>query len=471
MQKIRSSIEVLTANEIRQIHEASARILEEVGIHVPDVIVLKRCEDFGATVNYQTETMQIPQNLLNDTLDKLKKENRNKFLQEKQENDIKAHISTQVFYTDYITATTRYGIRDDNLKGFALCEKLNNFPFADPIVVPSDVPERISDLIGFQDMYKYSTKPGATYILTPLSAKYILEMNRTMGKKSKYLLETISPLSFKKDSLEMARMFADNGCELNIGPMCMGGATAPVTVAGTIVLENAEILASLFIVYVLTNKVGGYSAPVHSMDMKTMLCSFGSANQALFAIAHTQLADYYGINAMTNAGLTDALMPDFQGGIEKGITACFNFLSGARSMGAMGIVGADQGISLEQLVLDNEWIEYYNYIIKGIEVSEETIGLDEILETGIGGNFLNSDHTFDYWKDSYLQSEIFTRNNFRNWINLEKRDILSRAHDFVEESTKDYQKREPVISASLCEELDRIVDEAIREIMNTEVGL
>ena len=213
----------------------------------------------------------------------------------------------------------------------------------------------------------------------------------------------------------MALMFADAGEGIGIGPMAMSGATAPVTVAGTLTLENAEILASMFIIYVLCGKITDYSAPVHSMDMKTMLCSFGSANQALFAVAVAQMADFYGLKSMSNAGLTDALMPDFQGGIEKGITACFNFLSGGRSMGAMGIVGADQGISLEQLILDNEWIEYYNYIVRGFEVTPDTIGLDAIAEAGIKGNFLDLDHTFEYWRESYLQSDIFLRDNFANW--------------------------------------------------------
>lgn len=467
MKNIHSSIEVLSPEEIQMIHDASAKILSTIGINVPDKEVLKRCEAYGAVIDYDKEIMRIPVSALEKVLDTIKSDNLEEFQRESKRRDIDAHISTQVFYTDYMTKSTRYGLRDDNLKGLALCEKLQNFPYADPVVVPSDVPDQISDLICFQDLYKYSTKPGATYILTPLSARYILEMNKLMGKKTKYLLETISPLSFKKDTLEMALLFADNGCELNIGPMCMSGATAPVTVAGTVTLENTEVLASMFIVYVLTGKVGGYSAPVHSMDMKTMLCSFGSANQALFAVAHTQMANYYGVCAMTNAGLTDALMPDFQGGFEKGLTACFNYLSGCRCMGAEGIVGADQGISLEQLVLDNEWVNYYNYVARGIEVNADTIGLDAIMEAGIKGNFLDNDHTLDYWQDSYLQSNIFLRDNFTNWTNMGQPELLDRAHAFVEDATRGYKDRAPVISQSLCDDIDRIVADATREIMST----
>ena len=133
-------------------------------------------------------------------------------------------------------------------------------------------------------------------------------------------------------------------------------------------------------------------------------------------------------------------------------------------MGAMGIVGADQGINLEQLVLDNEWISYYNYIVSGFEVSEDTLGLDAVMEAGVRGNFLNSDHTLDYWQESYLQSRIFLRDNFANWTAASQPELLKRAHEFVEDKTAGYRERQPVIAPSLCEELDRIAAEAEAEV-------
>ena len=221
----------------------------------------------------------------------------------------------------------------------------------------------------------------------------------------------------------------------------------------------------MFIAFALNGQISNYSAPVHSMDLKTTLCSFGSPNQALFGIAVGQMSRFYGVTGMSNAGLTDALMPDFQAGIEKGLTAAFNFLSGTRSMGAQGIVGADQGISLEQLALDNEWINYYNYITKGFEVSEDSIGLDVIREVGIRGNFLSEEHTLDWMHESYLQPGIFLRDNWTNWTGGSQKELLERAHDLVETATDGYLNREPVISESLCEEIDRIIADAREEIL------
>lgn len=463
MEKIVSSIEVLSTDEVVLIHNSSAKLLEETGIHVPNQEILQICEKMGAKVDYQKEILRIPRQLLEEVLEEVKKASKDLVEEECKKQTIKGFISTQVFYNDYMTGISRYGLREDNYKGIALLEKLESFPKADALVVPSDVPSAISDVISYCDIYTYSKKPGSTYILTPLSAKYILELNKVMGFENHYFLETISPLSYKRDTLDMALYFAKNGGSIGVGPMAMGGATAPVTIAGALTLENAEIIGSIFIAYAISGKPAQYSAPMHSIDMKTMLCSFGGANQALYGVAVAQMAKYYGLLGSSNAGLTDSLLPDFQGGVEKGITACFNFLAGCRGMGAQGIVGADQGNCLEQLVIDNEWIKYYNYIVKGFEVSEDTIGLDALQEVGCCGNFLGHDHTLDYWRDNYLQSDIFYRNNYTNWVNESRHELLDRAHQFVEEAIKDYKNMEPVVSSSKKEEMDRIVADAIKE--------
>lgn len=463
--KIRSKLEVLSQSEIELIHKSSLEILSTVGMNVPNQEVLQICEKLGAKVDYQEEILRIPPELMKEVLKKIKEDNKEKYAAEKDKRSISAHISTQVSIVDYKTKTSRYGVRDDYLKGFKLIETLDQFPDSSAIVVPSDVPYDISDIVTFADIYKYSKKPGDTYILTPKSAKYILEINRLMGKESTYLLETISPLSYKSDTLEMALMFAKNGGHLSMGPMVMAGATGPVTPAGTMTLQNTEILGSLFIVFALTGSANHYGCSVHSTDPRTMLCSFGSANQALFGVAAAQMQEFYGIHGMTNAGLTDALQPDFQGGFEKGVTASFNFLAGCRGMGGQGIVGADQGISLEQLVIDNEWINYYNYIVKGFEVNEDTIGVDVIKSVGIKGNFLAEEHTLDYMYDSFVPSKIFTREDWNSWINSGSSSIYDRAHEYVETVTAGYKDVQPLISADLCDELDRIVKEAEKEIL------
>lgn len=462
MKRIETSLKVLSDQEVLLIHEAAMKILANLGMRVPNDEVLGMCADLGCPVDLQKKMVKFPASVMEPFLDGMKRNSQFKIQDEAQQ--LRGWISTQVTLVDYGTKTRRYGLRKDNFKNIKLVEHLKNIPVCNAAVVPSDVPYDIADVITCIDIHKYSTKPGGTYILTPTGAKYVSRMNKILGLRDNYLFETISPLTFKKDTVDMALAFARNGGGLGIAPMAMSSATAPVTVSGTLALETAEVLGSAFLVHMMTGEYPGFSASCHSVDPKTMLCSFGSPNQALFGVAAAQMARFYGIHGGTNTGLTDALMPDFQGGFEKGVTAAFNSLSGSCSIGCQGIVGADQGFSFEQLVIDNEWLDYYNYITSGFEVTEEHIGYDVIEEVGVAGNFLGEEHTVEYMRSSYWMSNLFNRSDWSNWMADGSKDIYDRAHEFVERVTAGYEEMTPVLPQSVCDQLDEIAKEAYQEM-------
>jgi trimethylamine--corrinoid protein Co-methyltransferase len=462
MKRIKSKLEVLSEDELLRINDAALRILDEIGIHTPNDELLGMCRERGCVIDPTRQIVRFPRKMMETFIDEMRAKSPHKVSDEAQK--LGGYISTQVSLVDYENGTRRYGKRDDNLKNIKLVEHLKNIPCANAAVVPADVPYEIADVITIADIHKYSTKPGGTYILTPTGAKYVARINKLLGLKSGYLFECISPLTFKADSIEMALSFAKEGGGLGIAPMAMGSTTAPVTVSGTLTLETAEVLGSIFLVHTMTGEYPGFAASCHTSDLRTMICSFGSPNQALFAVASGQLARFYGIQGGTNTGLTDALSPDFQGGFEKGVTAAFNSLSGLWSIGCQGIVGADQGFSFEQLVIDNEWIDYYNYILDGFEVTDETIGFDMIKSVGPAGNFLGEEHTVDHIKDSYWVSSIFARQDWSNWTAGGSKTIYDRAHEFVESVTAGYKDMEPVKSPEICSGLDGIAEEAWAEM-------
>lgn len=462
MKRIQTNLEVMSKDEVLHMHETSMRILEEVGMHIPNKELLDMCAARGCKVDAAAQVLRFPRNIMEDFLTVMRRDSKYKVQDEAQK--LAGWVSTQVSLVDYHTKERRYGLRDDNLKCIKLIEHLPNIPCASAGVVPSDVPYEIADVVTIADIQKYSTKPGGTYILTPTGAKYVMRINQLLGLQSSYLFEVISPLTFKADTVEMALQFAKNGGGLGIAPMAMSAATAPVTVAGTLALEVAEVLGSCFLVHTMTGEYPGFTASCHSVDPRTTLCSFGAPNQALFALGASQMAKYYGLQGGANTGLTDALLPDFQGGFEKGVTAAFNSLSGLASIGCQGIVGADQGFSFEQLVIDNEWIDYYNYILRGFEVNEETLAFDVIKEVGIGGNFLGEEHTVEHMRENYWPSSIFSRLDWPNWTHGKEQTILDRAHAFVQEKTAGYQNMEPVLAPDVCRELDAIVKDAYAEI-------
>lgn len=464
MRRIKAKVEVLTKDEIEMIHKSSLKILENIGARVPNTECLDICEKMGAKVERNSMTLKVPCRLMEEVLSKAKGKSK-ECGENKELEKLKGNISTQVFIVDYMAKRRRYGTIDDVMKGIALVEHLKNIPRANAIVIPHDVPNNMTDIISFQKIYSYSTKPGGTYILSPASAKYIIEMSKIMGRKVEYLFETISPLSFRKETLEIGLMFAKEGQHLGMAPMVMSGSTGPVSISGMLTLQNAEVLISLFLIYAMTNEIVPYIVGGHSNDMRTMVCSFGSPNQALIGMAAAQMADYYGLESGSNSGLTDSIWPDFQCGFEKASSAIFSCLAGTNAIGGQGIVGADQGISLEQLVIDNEWLEAYNYIMDGIEVNEDTIGMDVIEMVGIGGNFISEEHTVEYMRDNYWPSKIFNRDAWDNILeNMKSEGLIAKAHEFVCACLEKNYMKEPVIEYSKVEELDYIVKTAEKEI-------
>lgn len=479
MRQIRATVEVLDQSEVLAIHAASQRLLARTGARIAHQPTLERCRDLGCTV--QDDVLRIPEAMLDDFVTRC----RNRDICPSTAVQASApgsatgslasspvaavpltmqpvfgNISTQVFCVDYITRKRRYGTRQDLRQGIRLASQLVNFPRANAIVVPHDVPAAISDVVSYADLFTYSAKPGGTYILTPASARAILAMARLVGQPVDYLFETISPLAFRRETLEIAWLFAAAGQSISIAPMINACSTAPGSLAGALLLQNAEVLLSLFLVEAISGKIPDYVAGSHTTDVRSMLCSFGSPNQALLGIGTAQLARFYGLPSGSNSGLSDAWLPDFQCGSEKTLSAVLACAAGTRAIGGQGIVGADQGISLEQLVIDDAWLSATNHVIRGLTVDTDSLALDLIETVGIGGNFLAEEHTVHWMSETNFQAELFPR---LPWQDGGGAGLIERAQALVRRLLADASPLEPVLSDALARDLARLGCEAAAE--------
>ena len=460
MKNIKANIDVLSNDEKQLIHDKAVVILEKIGIKAPHSRFLDLMEERGAIVDRNLHVVRFPIKLIEDMLAQVKA--KVAAPKEREVMPLKGNISTQIFYVDYRTKVRRYGKMDDLMKGIALLDKLNNFDIADTVVIPSDIPSDITDLVSYQKLLTYSKKQGGTYILAPVTAPFIIDMAKVMDRKLFYGFQTVSPLQFMPETLEIAMVFRDKGMPSGAGPFVMSMGSGPVTTAGSLLLQNAEQLACMFCTLALGGEPGGYAAPIHALDVSTLLCSFGSPNMAVSAMAGSSMAKFYGLYPGGNVGLTDALMPDFQCGFEKALSTAFAAFSGNCSIGCQGIVGSDQGISLEQLVLDNEWLSAFNYCVKGVEISEETLAEALIHEIGIGGSFISEEHTVEHMRSSYWHSSLFNRKAWNGEGGHRNSELIDKAYTKVDEYTAGYKKMQPIVSATVKDEIDRIADEGAR---------
>jgi len=430
---------------------------------------LAMLEERGALVDRETGIARLPKSLVEQALRETRPTQAEDVLPPYHGRNYKVGPGNQANIVDYKATSRRQGTTEDVIKGLVLCNELPYVGRAMPLVTPADIPGYMGDLYGYYLCTLYSKKPYGVYICSPESAKQIIRMWEIVRDEPSragfdphvgYLLEPNGSLSFDRFSLEMAMIFAEAGHNIHVAPMAMTGLDAPVTLAGTMVMQNAYNLAGIVFTWLIKG-TGDWSGAAHSVDMRSMLCSFGSPNQVLIGLAAIQLGGYYGYQIGVNSGLTDACIPDFQSGFEKGMTGMVALLAGAAGIGAQGIVGADQGTSFEQLVIDNEWASAFSHIFElGVEVNEETLGVDVIKKVGVSGSFIAEDHTVKYARDTYWKSELFNQASWEAWNANGAKDVHQMAHEKVEKILAKHYPPEVLVSQAVVEQINAIIEEA-----------
>jgi trimethylamine--corrinoid protein Co-methyltransferase len=469
-------LKVLSNEDVEYIHEASLRILEEVGVQVPNAEVADMLKSVGCEVNLNTSIVKIPESIV---VEMVRKASKNFTIYSR--NDRRATFGDGKFKVlssggmmnviDPSANERRAATLKDTVNAVKLGDALENIDIVGSLFVPQDVPTQLADVYMHATLIKYTSKPFFAWIYSAQSAEYILRMwtvvtGEACGKKPLSLgfFEPISPLKFSPHSLPILKLFAEHRIPVCFAPMVMASATGPATLAGTLALENTEILAGVVIAEVL-----GPGTPIlyggipHILDQRTGNISFGSPEQGLMAIAMVQIGEYYGFTVHVNVGLTDSKSVDFQSGAEKAATMVLGALAGAELSGHQGIIGADVGGSLEQLVADDEVAGYVKRLLKGFKVEDDTVALDVIKRVGVGGSFLSQRHTMTHIRSEFWLPKIFNRLSWEVWKSKGSPAKLEEIRDSI---GKILSKHEPErLDPSVEREIDRIVEEASKSLV------
>ena len=470
---------IISSKEIGDIHDASLNILRKIGIKVNHSEVFDILGDAGAVADKKTKIVKFPEDMVTEGIQKAGKKHtlygRNPYSVAKFGYEDQLFLSSggQYLWIDETTGKRRPGTLEDTKAAILVGDALKEINIVGAFVLPAEIPSNVRDIHLYAELIKYTGKPCFAWINNGKSAKYIIEMFKVVvGGEVKLrnkpmteaFIEPISPLQLSKEGLEVLIEFAKAGLPVGFGPMAMTMATAPTTLAGTIAQENAEILAGITISQLLSPGLPiTYWGIPHIMDPATGNISFGSPEQGLMAVAITQIAKWYGFPVGVNVGLTDSKLPDSQNGLERGMTLLLGILAGADIFGHMGIVGADQGASLAELIINNEMISYLRRIMKGFEVNKETIAFEVIRRVGVGGHFLEDEHTLRHFKEELWFPSLFDRNSWELWKGKEGNSILERAVKKKEEILNEH-KIEP-LDRDIANRIDEIVKEAEKDIL------
>ena len=352
-----------------------------------------------------------------------------------------------------------------------ICQQLDNIHFIQRPMVCRDIADnREMDLNTIYACCSASTKHVGTSIFDPDFTADCLELlHMIAGGEAAWRARpfvsnsncfVVPPMKFATESCLVMENCIRGGMPVLLLSAGMAGATAPATIAGAIVQAVAECLAG--IVYV--NAI----APGHPaifgtwpfvVDLRTGAMSGGSGEQALLSAGLAQMHQFYGLPGGAAAGIADSKLPDMQAGWEQ---MCSNVMTGLAGLNmvyeAAGMHASLLGFCHESLILGDDIIGQAMRCVRGIEVTDETLALDVMAETCLGGpgHYLGAAQTLTLMEKDYVYPRLGDRTSPKEWEELDKPDLVQKAK----------KVKDKILSAPSQAGFDPQTDLAIRNRFN-----
>ncbi len=325
---------------------------------------------------------------------------------------------------DPVTGAHRPFTQADLIAGYHLCDVLPNIGFVMSMGIPADVPAHATYDAQMALMLEHTTKPLVFVTNDRASCQRAIDMAaavaggyEALAEQQHILLysEPSSPLKQSETAIDKLLLMADYRLPVVHSPGPQMGATAPITMAGGLVMSLAEIFSSL-VVHQLRRPGAPFvfGAGLHHMDMGSMQICYASPEFQLTKAAIAQLGRRYGIPTWGYAGCSDAKVMDEQAAAEAMLSVLMAKLTGANLIHDVGYMESGLTCSFEMIVLTDELVAMADHLMKGIEVSERTLLVDELDRVGPGGHFLDSDATRGHYREFWFP-KLLDRKIRPNW--------------------------------------------------------
>lgn len=266
----------------------------------------------------------------------------------------------------------------------------------------------------------------------------------------------VSPLRFGKENAEVLVKLAELGLVGDVAVAPQAGATSPAALAGTLVQCFAETLACLAVVNLVRPGTPlNFGMWPFVSDLRTGSFTGGSGEEALLMAASAQLCSHFGFTTSIATGMTDAKTVDAQSGYEKALSTATAALAGGNLISTYpGILGSLIGQSFEGMVVDNDMQGAVLRVLRGVEVSDETLSYEVIRDTVFGpGHYLSHEQTLRVMQSEYLYPQIADRTTPGQWEEMGRKNVYERAHERVKE----------ILSTHYPRYIDPAADARIRE--------
>jgi len=463
-------LNILSEAEVRQIHTATLDVMESVGVRFPSHKALDILEAHGAQVDRQTMVAKIPGQLIEEYLAKAPPTYSLSALDPALDLPLDgtySHLGTDgcgVEIVDAFSGERRMTTKQDVQDVSRVADYLEAIAFHWVAISAQDCPPQSRSLHELEAVWSVSKKHVQTEtIVNEREMRAAVEMAAMLAGGREALRKrpvlsimqcTISPLGQDGGSLEAGLVAAEAGLPVGYMTMASCASTGPVTLAGDLVVGNAEVLGALVLMQMAHPGCPVYYAAAQtSTDLRTGAYTGGGPEDFLFGAATNVLADFYKVPLSMGAFATGAKEPDWQAGVDNSLSAFMAVSTLSDMLLGAGLLHGSRILSYEMLLMDSEIWSILQALYQGITVNEETLALDAIREVGPGGSFLAHKHTRRHMRERW-QPTLMDRRPYNTWE--AKRDgARDWAREKAQQILRDYHP-EP-LEAGLRKELQRII--------------
>ena len=455
---------VINDDELPRIHEASIKLLEEIGIVFEHDEALEIFKQHGAKVD--GKKVFISRKMAEAAMDQAPTTYLHRGRNDDQSvtigDGMAPHPNVGCVFIEEFGGGRRRGLLADyaNIQKMSQASQYCKLTGATP-VAPDDVPPSERALHMLYETIKHTDKPVIGSCTVAKKAKESLEMvEMVFGAdymKDNYCVgvstNPLSPFQYATETLDSIIEYAKKRQPVYILPCAMAGATAPMNLFGSIVQQNTEAIAGITLVQLINPGSPAVYCPASTMaDMRTAMCVYSPPEQFLINSSCIQMAiDYYKVPTRIMAGMSDSKTADIQAGYETMQNMLMGMMTGGHMLEQVfGVLDSIMSISLEKFIIDEELLARVIRICEGVDTSEKAMSMDVMQEVGPGGNYLQHKDTFKNFKNGWLPS-VSNWDSYDKWEKNGKEDILLRANRKVTQILE--EAPESMISPDLDKDL------------------
>ncbi|MGH1414536.1 MAG: trimethylamine methyltransferase family protein [Pelagimonas sp.] len=470
----------LSDKDMQRIHNTALNALEQIGLadapHTGIDIMVKA----GAILG-EDGRLRFPRALVEDTLAKACKSLTLHSRDGRLDLDLsgsKVHYGTAgaaVHMIDLDGSNYRDSKLQDLHDAARIANTLDNIHFVQRPMVARDITDNLQmDLNTIYACTSGTTKHIGTSFSDPshvadgLEMLYMIAGGEDKFRERPFVSNTncfvVPPLKFATESCQAMEACIRGGVPVLLLAACMAGATAPSTIAGAIAQTVAECLAGL--VYVNAVKPGHpaiFGTWPFGLDLRTGAMSVGSGEQALLSAGCAQMHAFYGLPGGAAAGASDSKLPDMQAGWEQMCSAVMAGLSGLNMVyEAAGMHASLLGFCHESLILGDDLIGQAQRCVRGIEVDDETLALDQMRQVCLSGpgHYLGTDETLGRMQKDHVYPALGDRSSPKEWEEKAKPNLLKNA----------VARKEAILSQPSAARFDPELDAKLRDRFKIHLG-